>query len=347
MTAEVRSDGWITTCSVRTCWKQPSLRKASSGIREMKSKLAETRAELAERLTATLEKTIDSEAELKCITEGPVEMQNAGPDLAGPARTSFVCTALSSPEIPARVWAERPWEKHLYKKRRQREENAPGSGGYGKVVESMEYQKVIKTKLHGSQRTSKLDGDVQTHYPPPEGAPPKGGTFLVRLWRRSLLFQVSNKHNDNLTRQNEWLRSRNGRLGTGLLGKILKGVCSAGKYSLVLCPSSDLDVMFLAPTASCEDGSHVLRTAEEKARQRLDSDTASSLEGNAHVLPAWSTELNWTELSWVYAHALQISLLVLTAWKELVSKLHFLCEWGQGHGVLWVGVSCTQTHNQP
>lgn len=32
--------------------------------------------------------------------------------------------------------------------------------------------------------------------------------------------------------QNEWPRSGNGRLGTELLGKLLKGVFSSGKYSL-------------------------------------------------------------------------------------------------------------------
>lgn len=46
--------------------KQPSQEKANTRTRQIKSKLAETRAELTERLTVTLEKTTDSEAELKC-----------------------------------------------------------------------------------------------------------------------------------------------------------------------------------------------------------------------------------------------------------------------------------------
>lgn len=72
--------------------------------------------------------------------------------------------------------------------------------------------------------------------------------------------------------QHEWPRSGNGRLGTGLLEKLSKGVCSAVKDSFFLCPPSDLDVMFLAPTASCEVGSHMPRMAEEKARWKLDID---------------------------------------------------------------------------
>lgn len=70
--------------------------------------------------------------------------------------------------------------------------------------------------------------------------------------------------------QDEWPRSGNGRRRAGLLGKLFKGVCSAGKYSFILCPCSDLDVMFLALTASCEDGSHMRGMAEKKARRRLD-----------------------------------------------------------------------------
>lgn len=47
--------------------------------------MPEPRAELAERLTATLEKTIDDlEAELKCTREAPLNTKHAGPDFARP-----------------------------------------------------------------------------------------------------------------------------------------------------------------------------------------------------------------------------------------------------------------------